>query len=35
MILEHLIGQFIYGVTKGSDTKPAPATEPATKHGGM
>ena len=34
MILERLIGQFIYGVTKGSDTKPSSSNGPATKSGG-
>jgi phospholipid/cholesterol/gamma-HCH transport system substrate-binding protein len=34
MILERLLGQVIYGITKGSDTKPSPSSSPATKSGG-
>ena len=34
MILERLIGQVIYGVTKSSDTKPSPSSVPATQSGG-
>ena len=34
MILERLLGQVIYGITKGSDTQPSPSGGSATKSGG-
>jgi len=34
MILERLLGQVIYGITKGSDTQPSPSSGPKTKSGG-
>jgi len=34
MILERLLGQVIYGITKGSDTQPSPAGGSATKSSG-